>query len=169
MKSHSPDQSPPAARVCRTGAPPLHLIRLQGPWQLEVCSPAGTIVAGRSVRLPLSAGDELFPAAACRLLRRFQKPNNLAPDDRVLLVLPPDCQPVELRINDCAIARQSRPAECLGATGQDAWDLTDRLERSNVVTLVFAAADGPRDLGLTTPIRLAIGPLDGPQEKPPGT
>lgn len=114
---------------------PPHRIRLRGPWEAAWLDAAG--VAGPFVRFPFpGVWRELpgSPSERARLRRRFARPSNLEPAERVWLVceaLPPEA---EVRLDGLPL--EPRAAR---------WDVTDRLRGSHLleIELPAGAPDGP--------------------------
>ncbi len=132
--------------------PDLYPIRLQGPWQLEdaaVVAPSSPT----SLQLPLDdTALAALPTGPIRLTRNFQRPTNLDPEERVLLVLPDGCVPLAVELN----GRVLPPGRRL--EGRLVWNLTPELRPSNRLVLQFPAAKSGGRTGLREPILLGIMP-----------
>ncbi|REJ73992.1 MAG: hypothetical protein DWQ34_26640 [Planctomycetota bacterium] len=106
-------------------------IRLRGPWQVAWLGsgpPAEEQPTFDTVYLPES-WKELFGAAPGRALfrRRFNRPTNLAPDERVVIVLTDVPGEVVLRCNTHEIT-------AAGASGpQQRYDVTEHLRDFNLL------------------------------------
>ena len=111
--------------------PPPHRIRLRGPW--EVRPHAADIPPGR-MTVPGTLGDGGWTgfAGSVSFYRRFGRPSNLTPTERVWLVFERVIGTAEVCLND----------ESLGAIdGHGRFDVTERLAKRNVLEVVVVAAD----------------------------
>lgn len=132
-------------------SPDLYLIRLQGPWSL-LRSPGAPLV-----RLHLPLDDDTAASIAAeatgspvKLLRNFQRPTNLDPEERVLLLLPAGAKPTEVRLGRSAVGAPRELGPCW------TWDLTPALQPGNQLQLVFE--DDAWMNALAEPVLLGIMP-----------
>ncbi|MCA9056557.1 MAG: hypothetical protein KDA75_22165 [Planctomycetaceae bacterium] len=129
----------------------MYCIRLQGPWVMigpDTAEP-------RRIRLPLEGAEAQLagdtpPPAPVRLQRNFQRPTNLDPEERVLLVLPPGAVAAELSVGEQAASDPRWLGDC------QTWDLTNLLTRSNVLNLTLVGTEWAA--ALREPILLGIMP-----------
>jgi hypothetical protein len=126
----------------------MHVIRLLGPWRI-VSDVGGS---SRTVKLPLDSSQE-STGGRVQLQRRFQRPTNLDPEERVLLMLPPGLRPTAVQLGDVLIATSRR----LG--NRPVWNLTEVLQRSNLLTLHLDG--GEWAAALQHPVLLGIQPDAG--------
>ena len=116
----------------------VHRIRLRGPWLLELVAAPDS---PRTVRLPLPWGELIeCGAGRLRLSRRFNRPTNLGPGDRVSVVVGE--LPNEALVSLNGTTLEQHP----GHTNQDSVFDISHLEPSNLLTVEF-------DVSTTSPAR----------------
>jgi len=115
-----------------------HRIRLRGPWLLEPAASGER--PSRTVRLPARWGELLeIGTHRVRLSRRFHRPTNLGPSDRVSLVVDELPEGAEVSLNGERLGLQAGdPA------GRTIFP-TRALEPTNLLTLEFEI--GPKPAG----------------------
>ncbi len=111
-----------------------HVIRLRGPWELEPVARfggCGELPAGGRTRVPGDWGELLGDdfAGRVRYTRRFNRPTNLEPDERVWLVVAAVDHQARLALNGQPFAELSTGA----AAARD--DITPLLRLHNVLEI----------------------------------
>jgi hypothetical protein len=128
--------------------PDLYPIRLQGPWELVSLADPDS----KPVRIRLPFTEEPHPDGRVRLTRRFQKPTNLDPEERVLLLLPGGVMASCCALNDREVAVERRIGSC------EAVDLTPLLQDSNRLAIDVDLDLDDTLTALRSPILLGIMP-----------
>jgi len=111
----------------------VHRIRLRGPWQLQPVPPGSA--PPRSIRLP-ACSAEFFDTGArsVQLSRRFNRPTNLAPGDRISLGIENLPKGARVTLNGARLdPKAQRGAEPTIFP-------TSRLEPHNLLTVEFEVA-----------------------------
>jgi hypothetical protein len=118
----------------------VHRIRLRGPWQLKATA-ADSPSSPQKIQLPAPWG-ELFDSSTRRvqLSRRFHRPTNLGPADRLSLVVDELPEGARVSLNGVSLGAETRYEE------QPTVFPTPRLEPHNLLTVEF-------DVAQTTPPR----------------
>ncbi len=116
--------------------PDLYVISLRGPWILTSGDPERIDSLQQRVKLPedwpiIFSGN----LGTVLLNRRFQRPTNLDPEEKTLLMLPPGCRPSETFLNGTPLAFDRQLADWSVA------ETTSRLARTNCLTLQFSSPD----------------------------
>jgi hypothetical protein len=112
----------------------VHRIRLRGPWQLQATAAASA--PPRRVQLP-ARWDDLFESGTrrVRLCRRFHRPTNLGPSDRVSLVVDDLPEGAQVSLNGASLGAEARPE------AQPKVFPTPHLEPHNLLTVEFDVAE----------------------------
>ena len=118
---------------------PTHLIRLNGPWTCEGPAPAGAEpphTGSHDVTVP-ATWRSLFgdTAGTARFRRRFHKPTNLEPHERVRIAVEEPIGPARLTLNGDPLH------EAPGAPGR--FDVTDALRPYNELTVEITRTSPP--------------------------
>jgi hypothetical protein len=118
----------------------VHRIRLRGPWQLSATAPGSP--PARKVQLP-ATWSELFDSTEThvRLSRRFHRPTNLGPADRVSLIVDDLPEGARVSLNGASLGAET------GHEAQRTVFPTPHLEPHNLLTVEFDVAETrvPRD------------------------
>ena len=124
-----------------SSSPSGHRIRLRGPWTVFGPGADGPSAEPVSAHLP-AAWRDLFGerAGSARFARRFNRPTNLDPDERVWIVLTDVPEDVRVQVNGLPLAAESR------FQGERAFDATSVLQDHNLLEIELrcdpAAATG---------------------------
>ena len=117
----------------------MHRIHLRGPWQLEPADGSPPV----TIRMPLDAETLANLHGTARLIRRFNRPTNLSPNERVFVVLEGWETAARVSVNGVELAT--------------ALDITDVLTSHNVLTIEVVEF-GPRMGSVSIAIEVAEQP-----------
>lgn len=127
----------------------VHSIRLKGPW--DYLREGGESPAAGRIKLPACWSDCFGDwTGAVAWTRRFQRPTNLDPTERVLLCSPPIEGLRKVLLNDVELPL---PAEL---DREFRIDLTARLTPSNLLTIVQQLETATADSSTPAPVVLEI-------------
>jgi hypothetical protein len=126
----------------------MHRIHLRGPWQLEPADGSPPV----TIRIPLEPDALAHLHGPARLIRRFNRPTNLSPNERVFVVLEGWETAARVSVNGVE----------LGET----LDATDALRVHNVLT-VDVDEFGPRMGSVSLTIEVAQQPKASGGREPP--
>jgi hypothetical protein len=107
-----------------------HVIRLRGPWELQI----GTGAVRESFPCPWKNLTSAFSSEKALLRRRFQSPTNLAAGDQVRIVFAHLTGEVEVRLNQKVLGVLDSPGS---------FDVTSKLLVSNILELTIITAGEP--------------------------
>jgi len=141
----------------------IHIMRLKGPWEYVWLSPKltfedlGRPLAG-TVKIPATWEDCFGKTpGTVQWSRRFQKPTNLDPTERVMIAAPTLAGVRAVRINEASLPLDDQPEAGFR------FDITEALQATNLLQIEITCddeSDAPQR-GMTEPAVIEIWSLIG--------
>ena len=118
----------------------MHRIHLRGPWQLE----PGDGSPPLPIRMPLEPDALAKLHGPARLIRRFNRPTNLSPNERVFVVLEGWETAARVSVNDIELGESLNATDALRAHNVLTVDVDEVGPRMGTVSIAIEVAQQPK-------------------------